>query len=240
MPWFKSWFDSPYYHILYHKRDEAEAEIFLDNLLEFLKPKNGSFMLDLGCGKGRHSVYLNEKGYNVTGIDLSEQSIQHCLQFENSTLSFYVHDMRKLFRVNDFDFVLNLFTSFGYFEKDTENFNALKNACLALKKGGSLVIDFFNSDYVKKHLIAENTIVAGGIKFTIRKKFENGFIFKDIYFTDKGKDFHFTEKVAALTTADFKRYLAPLNINIKYLFGDYDLHEFDALNSPRCIIVAVK
>src|SRR6187455_1959490 len=103
MSWFESWFNSPWYHILYEHRDEQEAEEFLDALLDHLQPKPGSSMLDLGCGKGRHSIYLNQKGFNVTGIDLSPESIMHCRKWENETLSFFVHDMRHLFRTNDFD-----------------------------------------------------------------------------------------------------------------------------------------
>src|SRR5687768_8719546 len=105
MSWFESWFDAPYYHIFYQHRNEREVEHFLDNLLGILKPNPASSMLDLGCGRGRHSVYLNEKGFQVTGVDLSEQSFKYCMQIENEMLSFFLHDMRKIFRRNDFDYV---------------------------------------------------------------------------------------------------------------------------------------
>ena len=108
--WFEDWFDSPYYHLLYKNRDYSEAESFIDNLISFLKPEEGSRFLDLGCGKGRHSIYLNKKGFDVTGIDLSENSIAAAKEFENEQQNFYVHDMRKLFRTNYFDCVVNLFT----------------------------------------------------------------------------------------------------------------------------------
>ena len=240
MPWFKSWFNSPYYHILYQHRDEKEAEHFLDNLINYFNPEPDTSILDLACGKGRHSVYLNEKGFEVTGIDLSEESIQYCLQFENSKLSFFVHDMRHLFRVNDFNYVFNLFTSFGYFEKDSENIAAVKNACLALKSGGTLVIDFLNSHYVEKHLIPTHTTVVDDISFNITKKIESGFLLKEISFADKGEQYNFVEKVATLRLADFERYLLPCGMKITKLFGDYDLHDFDANRSPRLIIIAEK
>ncbi|MEN8885269.1 MAG: methyltransferase domain-containing protein, partial [Winogradskyella sp.] len=75
--WFASWFDTPYYHILYKDRDYSEAQVFMDNLTNYLNIPNGGKILDLACGKGRHSVYLNKLGYNVTGVDLSEKSITH-------------------------------------------------------------------------------------------------------------------------------------------------------------------
>ena len=75
--WYASWFDTPYYHILYKDRDHSEAQVFMDNLTNYLNIPEGGKILDLACGKGRHSVYLNSLGYNVTGIDLSEKSIDY-------------------------------------------------------------------------------------------------------------------------------------------------------------------
>lgn len=240
MPWFESWFDSPYYHILYQHRNERDAEIFIDHLLDYLHPKPLDSMLDLGCGRGRHSIYLNERGFRVTGIDLSGESIEHCKKFENDNLSFFVHDMRKLFRVNDFDFVFNLFTSFGYFEKDSENQEAIKNACYSLKKGGKLVIDYLNTAFVKQHLIPSETVIVDDIKFEITREFREGFFYKDIRFTSYGDKYHFTEKVSGLTLSDFERYLSPYGMKIEKLAGNYDLHTFSEKNSPRLIIIAVK
>jgi SAM-dependent methyltransferase len=240
MSWFESWFDSPYYHILYQHRNAREAEHFLDNLLGFLKPNPGASMLDLGCGKGRHSVYLNEKGFQVTGVDLSEQSIKYCMQFENETLSFFLHDMRKIFRINDFDYVFNLFTSFGYFEKEADNYAAIKNAALALKANGILVIDFLNSDYVVRNLVKEEEVNLEGISFNISKKVEQGYLIKEIRFMDSGIDYHFTEKVQALHKEDFEKYFASAGLKIKSAHGNYDLKQFDPVNSPRLILIASK
>lgn len=116
--WFSSWFDTPYYHTLYKNRDYEEASLFIDNVSNFLKLKQSTVCWDLCCGKGRHSIYLNKKGFRVIGTDLSEQSICEANESANETLEFYQHDMRKLFRTNYFDVVFNLFTSFGYFEKE--------------------------------------------------------------------------------------------------------------------------
>ena len=75
--WFGKWFDSPYYHILYHDRDFQEAQQFIDNLINVLGLSKTDNILDVACGKGRHSIYLNQKGFDVTGFDLSEQNIDH-------------------------------------------------------------------------------------------------------------------------------------------------------------------
>ncbi|MGZ4037453.1 MAG: SAM-dependent methyltransferase, partial [Bacteroidia bacterium] len=113
--WFKDWFNSPYYHVLYKNRDQSEAAAFIDKLSGHLELNAGHLIWDLACGKGRHSTYLNKKGFNVTGTDLSENNIQKASVNANDRLEFYVHDMRTLFRVNYFTHVLNLFTSIGYF-----------------------------------------------------------------------------------------------------------------------------
>ena len=73
--WFESWFDTPYYHLLYKHRDDKEAHKFIKNLMQFLKIDKDQNILDLACGKGRHSIFLNKLGYRVTGVDLSSQNI---------------------------------------------------------------------------------------------------------------------------------------------------------------------
>lgn len=240
MSWFQSWFDSPYYHLLYRHRDGQEAEWFIDHLLEHLKPEPGSRILDLACGRGRHAIYLNNKGYEVTGIDLSEQNITYCKAFENPRLTFYVHDMRHLFRVNDFDYVFNLFTSFGYFEKDRDHFLAMRNAASALKQNGTLVIDFLNVRYTAERLVEEESVVAGNVRFSIKRELAGGFFIKHIGVDDDGKKSQFSERVAALTPDDFRRYMEPCHLEVSGIYGSYTLEPFDSVNSPRLIITAVK
>lgn len=238
--WFENWFNSPYYHILYNKRDDKEAELFIDNLLHFLKPPKNAFFLDLACGKGRHSLYLNKKGYSVTGIDLSPESIAFAEQFTNEQLQFYIQDMRKPFRINYFNYVLNLFTSFGYFDSDKDDIAALTAAQKALKPGGTMVLDFMNTQKVIAELPRHEIKVNEGITFHIYKSIENNFIIKRILFSDKGKEFTFEERVKALTLADFEKYFAASNLKIVHLYGNYELEHFNPKSSERLIIIAEK
>ena len=115
--WYASWFDTPYYHILYKDRDNEEADNFMERLTSFLQVKQNDTILDLACGKGRHAVSLSQKGFNVTGVDLSPSSIAFAKQFESEHLKFRVHDMCTPYPER-FDAVFNLFTSFGYFENE--------------------------------------------------------------------------------------------------------------------------
>lgn len=238
--WFENWFNSPYYHILYRHRNYKEAEQFIDNLIGLLKPKSDARFLDLACGKGRHSVYLNKKGYQVTGIDLSPESISHASQFENESLQFYVQDMRRPFRINYFDHVLNLFTSFGYFEDQRDDLAVVNSVYKSLKSNGTFILDFLNVQKAVVGLIPEEVQTIEGIQFRIVKKIEANFIVKHIYFTDKGKNYHFQERVKMLTLNDFEKYFSIKKLKIVSLHGNYQLDEFDVNISDRLIIITQK
>ena len=240
MDWFKDWFDSKYYHILYQNRDEKEADNFLSVLskLEFFK-KNFK-IIDIACGKGRHSLFLSKLGFNVTGVDLSENSIKHAQQFETENLQFDVADMRKCYQKNTFNIALNLFTSFGYFEKEEDDIAAIKAMSENLKEEGILIIDFLNSDKVIPNLVQKETKVLDGIRFKISRKVENGFICKNINFSDKNKDYNFNEKVKAITLADFTKLLNFAGMRVINQFGNYNLDLYNPQQSDRLIIIAKK
>lgn len=240
MDWFTSWFDSPYYHILYKNRDLEEAERFIDQLTSHLSLPPGARIIDIPCGKGRHCLYLNKKGFFVSGADLSRESIHYAQQFSNPTLNFFIHDMRKEFAENEFDAVLNIFTSFGYFDDPEDNQRCVDAFAKALKPGGRLVIDFMNIRKVLNELIPEETKTVEGIHFNIRKQLLNKRIIKDISFSDQGKDFHFQEKVSALYKEDFLKYLNFAGLKIRTIFGDYQLNPFDSELSDRLILIAEK
>lgn len=238
--WFHNWFNSPYYHILYNHRDNDEAEFFIDNLCAYLKPAPDSRLLDIACGRGRHSNYLNKKGYDVTGIDLSFASITFAQQFENEKLNFYVHDMRNLFYINYFDIAFNLFTSFGYFNSEKEHVNSLKSFNKALKKDGVLVLDYFNCEKIVKHLTPQEVKHVDGIDFYISKKIVDGKIIKSISFEHKNKDFAFKEEVKSFSFSDFERLFKKSGFKIDYYFGDYSLQPFDECKSDRLIFICSK
>ena len=234
--WYASWFDTPFYHILYKDRDHEEAETFMHNLTNYLNIPEGGKILDLACGKGRHAVYLNSIGYDVTGVDLSENSIKFAKQFENETLHFAVHDMCKPF--NDrFDAVFNLFTSFGYFENDKDNLNTIKAIKADLNAVGFGVIDFMNSDYVINNLVPEETKTVEGIEFNLKRFVRDGYIIKEISFLHEGDDYKYEERVRAFTLADFEDLFEKAGVYLLDIFGDYKLRKFDAQESSRLIMI---
>lgn len=238
--WYQYWFNSPYYHILYSQRNDVEAEFLIDNLSAYLHPKSDSRILDIACGRGRHSIYLNKKGYDVTGIDLSEQSIKYAQQFEQKKMHFYVHDMRKLSFINYFDIALNLFTSFGYFDTEKDHVSALKAFRKGLKNDGILVIDYFNTQKIIKNLTNQETKTIDGIEFHLHKFVAEGKIIKHINFEHRLKAYAFEERVQAFLLADFERMLTKSGLVVAATFGNYALDPFDETESDRLILVCKK
>jgi SAM-dependent methyltransferase len=238
--WFGKWFDSPYYHILYKHRDHEEAKAFIDNLIQYFQFSTDDLILDLACGKGRHAIYLNSKDFNVVGLDLSLQNIEYARKHESNRLRFFVHDMRFPWGQEQFDFTLNLFTSFGYFETPGENQQAINAIASDLKPSGKLLIDFLNPYTVINHLVPDETKRVNGIDFQIKKYLEGEYIVKDIQFEDKGKPFHFQEKVKAIRRVRFLEYFENAGLKVIDLFGDYELNPYFAEKSERMIFVLQK
>lgn len=235
MEWFESWFDTPYYHLLYNNRDYTEAENFITKLTKELQLPESSKIVDLACGKGRHSVFLNKLGYKVLGLDLSQQSIEHDKQFENETLQFEVHDMRHPIKSDAVDAVFNLFTSFGYFDNEKDDQNVFSSVYNALKTDGYFVLDYLNEEFVKRTLVPESVESRGNIDFKISKKIENKHIIKDIRFEDEGKSYHFFEKVKLHTLEEIEVYAKNCGFERIKIWGDYQLSNFEKEKSPRCI-----
>lgn len=234
--WYASWFDTPYYHILYKDRDYTEAQLFMDNITAYLNLPEEAKILDLACGKGRHSIYLNQLGFDVTGTDLSENSIREASKHANEKLHFEVHDMREPFG-EKFDAVFNLFTSFGYFENDSDNLVTLQAIRDSLSEFGFAVIDFMNVQHVIEHLVASETKTVDGIDFHIRRSVEDDHIIKEIAFKDQGEDFCYYEKVKALTLEDFQQMMDEAGIYLLDIFGDYKLRKFYKNESERLIMI---
>ena len=234
--WFATWFDSHYYHILYKDRDDTEARLFIDNISLYLNFLPNDKILDLACGKGRHSIYLNQLGFKVTGADLSENSIEQAAQSANDKLDFVVHDMRLPFD-EKFDAIFNLFTSFGYFEDDADNLKTLKAVRDSLSEYGFAVIDFMNVDFVLENLVPSETKTVEGIDFYIQRYEKGNHIYKEIRFNTEGEDFFFTEKVQALRLADFEKMMEEADIYLLDIFGDYKLRKFYKTQSERLIMI---
>jgi SAM-dependent methyltransferase len=247
--WYKNWFNSPFYHKLYFERDEEEADAFIKKLIAYLKPSPGSRMLDVACGKGRHSKTLASLGFSVTGIDISPDSIAYAKQFvqrdshgEKDNLDFFVHDMRLPFWGNYFDYAFNFFTSFGYFNTRREHDDAIRTIAKSLKPGGVFVIDYLNVHYAEDHLVHNEVKKIDDSVYDIHRWDDETHFYKKISVTDPSlsKPFENIEKVAKFSSGDFTEMLAFQGLQVQELFGDYQFNKYDVRKTPRLILIARK
>lgn len=238
--WFKNWFDSPFYHVLYQNRNEEEAKKFIHNLVNYLQIKPKGKVLDLACGKGRHAYFLSQYDLDVYGADLALNSITEARKMEQENLHFFVHDMRDNLPVRHFDYIFNLFTSFGYFDCENENSKVLSAVYQALKERGTMVIDFMNTQKVLANLRAEEIKECAETIFHIKRWADDKHIYKKISFYDNEQEKSYTERVQILFLADFEQLLNKEGFELKAAFGNYLLEPFDAENSDRLILIAQK
>ncbi len=235
--WYKDWFNTKYYHILYKNRDFGEAEDFIKILSTHLKiPKNAK-ILDLACGKGRHSIFLNKLGYDVTGIDLSAESIEEAKKMESQNLQFIEGDMRVAHKECYFDYIFNLFTSFGYFNEMEDNYAVIHSIAKGLKPQGVGVIDFLNAELVRKSLPEQNQVRIDDIVFQINKFEADGMVHKEIAFEEDDEKYTFKESVKLFGLEDFQSFLSQAGLKLLEVFGSYDLKSFEVDQSKRMILV---
>lgn len=241
--WYHNWFNAPYYHLLYADRDEQEAAAFIDLLLQRLQPPAQSTMLDVACGRGRHSIHLAEHPYQVTGIDLSEESIEEARKHEHAGLSFFVHDMRLPFRSNYFDYIFNFFTSFGYFDTWAEHENTIGSIAEALRSNGIFIMDYLNVHYVEKTLESKTEVERDGVRFRVERWFDPNHFYKKIIVEDPAnlkQPLTFEEKVTKFALNDFKAMFTAHGLQIEEVYGDYSFGKYDAQHSSRLIMKARK
>ena len=234
--WHLDWFNSPFYHQLYKERDYSEATYFMNNLINRLQIDKDSSILDLACGRGRYSLYLSNIGYKVTGIDISKENISEAKKNESDKLKYMIHDMRQPLN-QKFDLILNLFTSFGYYQEDKDNISIIRSIKSNLNNEGKAVIDFFNIDYVLDNLIKYEEKTVDQTKFVINRYLENNLLIKDITIDSNNKQYKFQEKVKAYRVEDFLTMFENCNIELKEKFGDYHFNSFNKDSSPRLIMV---
>lgn len=241
--WFEEWFDSPLYELIYADRNQGEAERLADLIRQVIPPARWPHVLDLGCGRGRHSLSLARRGYDVTGVDLSETSIRtartRATEQGVEGVRFLVGDMREPFP-ETVDAVVNLFTSFAYFETDLENEQVLRNIHGMLRPGGRVLIDFLNASRVRSTYVPEERGEYEGIHYSIRRYEKDQAVHKEIHFrgTEPGQTRSYKERVKLYGLPWFKDGLASVGLRLIETYGDYEGGPFETDESPRLLMLA--
>jgi ubiquinone/menaquinone biosynthesis C-methylase UbiE len=241
--WFKDWFNTPEYLNVYQHRNESDAEEHLKLILNNIDIHARAKILDMACGSGRHAIILARKNFDVTAIDLSGNLLSIAKDSalkENLKINFVQSDIRKFQTVEKFNLVLNLFTSFGYFETDEENFSILKKAYDLLEVRGYFVLDFFNSQFLKKNLVAFSEETLDEVEIHQYRKIKDNRITKKIVITKNGNLTQFEESVRMFTKDELVSGIQKIGFDIYKTFGDFLGNEFEQFNSPRLIMICKK
>ena len=130
-----------------------------------------------------------------------------------------------------------MFTSFGYFEHEEDNLNTIKAIKADLNETGFGVIDFMNIDFVLENLVLEEVKVVDGITFFLRRYVQDGYLYKDINFSQNGEDYSFQERVKAFNLNDFESMFEQAGVYLLDVFGDYKLNKFNPATSERIVMI---
>lgn len=245
--WFESWFDSPYYEEIYDHRTLSEAQGFIERLTQHLALPPTAQILDLGCGWGRHTRSFAALGYTTTGLDLSPRLIakaqEHFIRPHDPVsdrMTFRIGDMRDFQLNTRFDAIVNLFTSFGYFDDAEQDQKVLHNVHRHLKADGFLVLDYFNKEAVLMQL--NESEFRQGLKFNtkISRTFQDGHLLKSIEIIHRDSGLCnevFTEKVRCYEPDELRDLLTLSGFEVQEHWGNYQLSPAEH-NSPRCILLA--
>jgi SAM-dependent methyltransferase len=231
--WFEEWFGEEYLR-LYPHRDDAEAERAVALLAEATGLEAGSRVLDVACGAGRHARAFRALGARCVGVDLSATLLRIARRVTDAPL--VRADMRALpVRPGSMDLTVNLFTSFGYFDRDEEHAAALAEMVATVRPGGWFVIDFLNPDMVRRRLVPDELVPCDGsqVRVTRAVSADGRYVSKTID-TPAGR--RFTERVRLFGREEIGAMLSRAGIAVRRRFGDYDATPLSE-RSPRTILV---
>ena len=239
-PWFRDWFGGEYLALYLH-RDRAEARRAVELLRDATGRGPGARVLDLGCGAGRHLVELDHIGYRTTGLDLSRRM----LEAARNTIpeaGLVRADMRSLpFGLGSFDVVTSYFTSFGYFDDESEDLGVLREVRRVLKPGGSFLLDFMNADHVVANLRTEDRRTVSGVDVVQERRLvEGGRIIEKritIGAREGAPEREFVERVRMYRPEELDSMAARAGLTPGPRFGGYDRSPFSP-TSPRYIVMA--
>ncbi len=231
--WFEEWFGEDYLR-LYPHRDDAEAERAVALILDCVGFVPGWRVLDVACGAGRHARAFDVAGARCVGLDLSAALLRVARGVTGAPL--VRADMRALpIRSAAMDLTVNLFTSFGYFDRDTEHAAALGQMVDTLRPEGWFVIDFLNAPAVRARLVPRETQRLDDAVVTVERSVSSDgrYICKTIR-ADTGREF--SERVRLFGVDEIEAMLADAGVKTRDRFGDYDGAPL-LPSSPRTIVL---
>ncbi|HRK05495.1 MAG TPA: class I SAM-dependent methyltransferase [Chlorobiota bacterium] len=240
--WYQSWFESPWYMRLYRHRTDEEAQRAVRLIEQCSGLERGARLLDLCCGYGRHALALAERGYHVSGVDISHYLIDRAREvYPHENVTYSVGDMRGPYPGAPFDGIVNFFTSFGYFDVHDENAAVFRAVYDALRPGGIFVMDFFNARRVRETLLPESMTILDDVTIIQERRIEEPFVRKSILVSNPcSYELEFEERVWLYTADELVTMASDAGLMIRRLAGGYEGAPFDETTSDRCILFCQK
>ncbi|MCK9209770.1 MAG: class I SAM-dependent methyltransferase [Ignavibacteriaceae bacterium] len=241
--WFEEWFESEEYLTVYKHRNNEEAEVLISFILSKVSLTGDAKVLDLGCGAGRHALLLAKMGFQVTGVDQSAKLLSVAVDEAKKNglcAKFIRDDIRTVTFPEKFDLILNVFTSFGYFENDEDNFAVFVNVEKLLSEDGVFVFDFLNAEYVKRNLVPFSKDVLDDMVIEQSRKIEGNNVIKEIELLQNGNRKNYRESVRLYSKRELINALDKTNLSTEMIFGNYTGEIFDEKSSSRLILVCKK
>ena len=241
--WFKDWFDSNEYLDVYSHRDKTDVANLLVLITRNYDFKSETKVLDAACGNGRFSNYFAKSGFDVTSFDLSMQLLkiaQRKSTEDNLNVKYFRSDIRNVPLKGSFDLVLNMFTSFGYFTSDNENFSFIRTAYELLNEKGYFIFDYLNKDYVINNLIPKSHKTIGDKKIIEERRINNNRVEKKIIIESSSERKIFQESVLIYSKDEIIDGFNLCGFKVDKIFGDYIGSNYNSLTSERLLIFFVK
>ncbi|ANT64864.1 class I SAM-dependent methyltransferase [Prosthecochloris sp. CIB 2401] len=244
--WFAAWFNHPLYLKLYSHRDASEARRCVETILKetSLAPSTPTpHILDVACGAGRHALEFSRRGFNVTANDLSPYLI-NCTRAhaekEGLGITCTRQDMRTLDIDGSYELAVQLFSSFGYFDRNEDDAQVIQQVYRHLKPGGWYALDLINPAHLEKTLIPHSEKQVDELTVIEERSIANGRVKKEISITGPDGTHRFSESVRLFSSASIRTLLEQEGFEIVRILGDYGGTPFDSEHSPRMLLLSRK
>ena len=245
-PWYKTLFDDRYLRSYQSFLSSQDNTLQAGFLFRELRLEPGMRLLDLCCGQGRLAVPLALRGLRVTGQDLSRQLLDEAARAAREAgvaIELIERDMRDVHGAGDFDAAINMFTAFGYFDDDAENFRVLEGVSRALKPGGGFCIEILSYAWLMRHWVTQGWMEGdGGLITTDLRKMDWR---RGVQTTERtlierdGSRRTISIRLRLFPSHELVEWLRRAGLETESLFGNFDGSPYNA-ESPRLLIVARK